>query len=129
MTQSWPVGARCPKTAASRDIGMSLRHSMRQESAQRCQKLLRVVRESVRGAFDRVLFIRVPALDQAYINAMALGGKLNDFPSSAIRSSEYSEICRLSGNLEARLTVKFRNRTPRKILPSDLPSKRCAWGR
>src|SRR5271155_130397 len=30
--------------------------------------------------------------------------------------------------LEARLTVKFRSRTPRKLLPSDLPSKPFARG-
>src|ERR1700730_16164464 len=31
--------------------------------------------------------------------------------------------------LETRLTVKFRSGTPRKILPSGLPSKNVAWGR
>jgi hypothetical protein len=62
------------------------------------------------------------------VNAMALGEKTNDFPSPAIRNSENSEICRLSCNLEARLTVKFRSKMPRKILPSDLPSKEFAWG-
>jgi hypothetical protein len=83
---------------------------------------------SLSARVDRVLFIRVPALDQACINAMALGGKLNDFPSPTIRSSENSEICRLSCNLEARLTVKLRNGTPGRFLPSDLPSKPFAWG-
>ena len=60
---------------------MSLRRSTRQEAAERCQKLRRAVRENVRGASDQVLFNGVPALDQACINAMTLGGKLNDFPS------------------------------------------------
>jgi hypothetical protein len=44
---------------------------------------------------DRVPLEGMPALDQACINAMALGEKLCDFPSPAIRSSENSEICRL----------------------------------
>jgi hypothetical protein len=36
----------------------------------------------------------MPALDRAYINAMALGEKLSDF-RPAIQSSENCEICRL----------------------------------
>jgi hypothetical protein len=94
---------------------MSLRHSTRQEAAEPCQKLRRAVRDNVRGASDRVLSIRVPALDQACISAMALGGKLDDFPSPTIRSSENSEIYRLSCNLEARLTGKIEKRNARKI--------------
>jgi hypothetical protein len=63
------------------------------------------------------------------INAVAAGEKHYDFPRPAIRSGENSVICGFSRNPEARLTVKLRNKTPRKLLPSDLPSKRFAWGR
>jgi hypothetical protein len=71
----------------------------------------------------------MPALDQDCINAVAADEKLYDFPSRAIPRGGNPVICWLSRIPEARLTVKFRNKTPRKILPSDLPSKPFAWGR
>jgi len=52
--------------------------------------------------------------------------KLYNFPSPAIQTGENSMICRLSCIPEARMTVKFSSRTPRKLLPPDLPSKRFA---
>jgi hypothetical protein len=64
----------------------------------------------------------MPELDQAYTNAVAVAEKLYDFPSRAIQSGGNPVICRLSRIRQARLTVKFRNRTQRIILPSDLPS-------
>lgn len=57
---------------------------------------------------------------------MRRGGKPNDFLSQAIRSGEIAFDCRLSRNLEVCVTVKFKNKTPRKFLPSDLPSKSFA---
>jgi hypothetical protein len=71
----------------------------------------------------------MPALDQACINAVAAGENLYDFPSRANLHGGNPVICWLSRIPEARLTVKFKGRTPRKILPSDLPSKPFAWGR
>jgi hypothetical protein len=71
---------------------------------------------------------RMPASDQAVISSTTLEGKLNDFPSSAIRTCENTVICRLSRNPEVPLTVKFRDKMHRRFLPSDLPSKRFAWG-
>src|SRR5450432_1272881 len=71
----------------------------------------------------------VPGLDQVCINAAAAGEKLYVFPNPAIQTGEHSVICRLSHIPEARLTVKFRGRTPRTILPSDLPSKLFTWAR
>jgi hypothetical protein len=70
----------------------------------------------------------MPASDQACINAVVGGEKLYDFPSRAILRGGNPAICRLSRILEARLTVKLRNRMPEKILPSDLPSKSFTWG-
>ena len=97
---------------------MNLRHSTLQEAAKLSQRLWRVV--------HRVPLKDMPALDQACINTIARGEKLSDFPSLAIGSSENAEICRLSRNPEGRLTVKFRSRGPKKLLPSDLPSKMFA---
>ena len=94
---------------------MSLRLSTRQEPGGRCQKLRRAVRENVCGASDRILLIRVPALDQACINAMALGGKLNYFPSPTIRSSENSEICRLFVQSGSPPDGKIEKQNARKI--------------
>jgi hypothetical protein len=45
------------------------------------------------------------------------------FPRLAIRSGENFVIYGLSRNPEASLTAKLRNKTPRKLLLSDLPSK------
>jgi hypothetical protein len=72
------------RTLCENLLDVSLRHSTRQEAAERCQKLRRAARENVRGASDRVLLIGVPALDQVCINATALGEKSSDFPSPAI---------------------------------------------
>jgi hypothetical protein len=102
---------------------------MRQKAAKRSQKLWRVVRYNAWDVGDRVPLEGMPALDQACISAMALGEKLSDFPSPAIRSSENSEICRLSCNLEARLTVKFRSRTPRKIFFVRFTVRFIRWER
>jgi hypothetical protein len=62
-------------------------------------------------------------------SGFAVDGKLNDFPSSAIQRGRSSVICRLSRVPRIGLTVKFRNRTPRRNLPSDLPSKPFRWER
>jgi hypothetical protein len=70
----------------------------------------------------------MPGLDQVCIIAAAAGEKPYDFPSPAFLSGQNPVIYRLWRNLEARLTVKFRNRTPGEFLPSDLPSERFAWG-
>ncbi|SRR6266436_2462399 len=106
---------------------MRLSHSKRQKGAKRSRHLWRVVPEGVWGAGDRVLLVRMPALDQACINAVAAGEKLYDFLSWAILCGGNPVICWLSRVPEARLTVKFKGRMSRKILPSDLPSKPFAW--
>jgi hypothetical protein len=68
----------------------------------------------------------VPTSDQACINAVAAGEKLYDFPSRANLRGGNPVFYWLSRIPEARLTVKSKGRTPRKILPSDFPSKRFA---
>ena len=68
------------------------------------------------------------AAHQACIRDRARDGKPNDFPNSVIRSGKSAVICRLSRIPRISLTVKFRSRTPRNFLPSDLPSNRFAWG-
>ncbi|SRR5229473_7465501 len=100
---------------------MNLRPSTQQKAAKLSQKLWRVV--------HRVPLEGMPGLDQACINAAAAGEKLYDFPSPTIRTAEYSMICRVSRNPEVRLTVKVSKQNARRILPSDLPSKRFAWER
>jgi hypothetical protein len=107
---------------------MNLHHSMRHKAAKSSQTLWWIVRYNAWDVGDRLPLEGMPALDQACVNAMALGEKPSDFPSPAIGSSENAEICRLSRNPEGRLTVKFLSKRPKKILPSDLPSKRFARG-
>jgi hypothetical protein len=67
--------------------------------------------------------------DRSLASGFAVDGKLNDFPSSTIQSGKNSVICRVSRVPRIGLTVKFRNRIARRILPSDLPSKPFAWER
>src|ERR1700692_477949 len=98
---------------------MNLRHSMRQKAAKSSQKLWRIVRYNAWDVGDRVPLEGMPALDLAYINAVAAGEKLYAFPSQANLRGGNPAFCWLSRIPEARLTVKFRGRTPRKILPSD----------
>jgi hypothetical protein len=71
---------------------------------------------------------RLRDFDRSLASGFAADEKLSDFPSSAIQSSKSSVICRVSRVPHIGLTVKFRNRASRKILPSDLPSKPFAWG-
>jgi hypothetical protein len=61
-------------------------------------------------------------------SGFSVDGKLDDFPNSAIQSGRSSVICRVSRVQRIGMTVKFRNRTPRKISQPDLPSKRFAGG-
>jgi hypothetical protein len=67
--------------------------------------------------------------DRSLASGFAADGKLNYFPSSAIQSGKSSVICRVSRVSRIGLTVKLRDRTRRKILPSDLPSKSFRWER
>jgi hypothetical protein len=107
---------------------MNLSHAKQWITARRSRPSPGVVRNAW-SATDRAPSVRMPALAQTCINTGALDEKLNDFPSPAFRSGENPVICRLWRNPEARLTVKFRRRIRREILPSDLPSKPSAWGR
>jgi hypothetical protein len=72
---------------------------------------------------------RLRDFDRSLASGFAVDEKLSDFPSSAIRSGKSSVICGVSYVPRIGLTVKFRNRAPRKILPSDLPSKPFPWER
>jgi hypothetical protein len=108
---------------------MNLSHAKQQIPAKRSRHVWRVVHGGVWSVSDKVLLARMPALDEACVSATAAGEKLYIFQSPAIGSDANPTICRLWRNLEARLTVKFKGRTPRKILPSDLPSKRFAGRR
>jgi hypothetical protein len=102
---------------------MNFSHAKQQIRAKRSGHLLRVVDENVCGFSDRSLLAHMPASDQARINAVAAGEKLYDFPSRANLCGGNPVFCWLSRIPEARLTVKLKDRTPRNILPSDLPSK------
>src|ERR1700676_1439620 len=93
---------------------MNLSNPEQQLAGKRSRHLWRVVHQGVWGASNGVLLVRMP------------GERPYDFPSPAIRSGENPMIYRLWRNPGARLTVKFKSKTPRKILPSDLPSKRFA---
>src|SRR6266481_6413378 len=106
---------------------MNRSHAKQQIRAKRSRHLWRVVDEDVRGFGDRSLSAYMPTSDQACINAVAADEKLYDFPSRANPRGGNPVFCWLSRIPEARLTVKFKGRTPRKILPSDLPSKPSAW--
>jgi len=77
--------------------------------------LWRVVDEDVRGFGDRSLSAYMPTSDQACINAVASDEKLYDFPSRVNPRGGNPVFCWLSRIPEARLTVKFKGRTPRKI--------------
>jgi hypothetical protein len=67
--------------------------------------------------------------DRSLASRFAVDGKLNDFPSSTIQSGKRSVIYRVFRVLRTGSTVKFRNRTSRRFLPSDLPLKHFAWRR
>jgi hypothetical protein len=71
---------------------------------------------------------RLRGFERSLASKFAVDEKLSDFPSSAIQSGKNSVICRVSRVPRIGLTVKFRNKASRKILPSDLPSKPFAWG-
>ena len=107
---------------------MNLSHMKQRIAATRSRDLLRVVRHNASNASDRVPWKGMPESDRACISTTALAEKLSDFPRPAFQSGENPMICRLWHNPEARLTVKFRNTTPRIFLPTDLPSNRFAWG-
>ncbi len=107
---------------------MNLSHAKQQIRAKRSCHLWRVIDEDVRGFSDRSLLAYMPTSDQACINAVAAGEKLYDFPSRANLRGGNPVFCWVLSIPEARLTVKFKGRTPREILPSDLPSKPFARG-
>jgi hypothetical protein len=108
---------------------VNLSHAKQQITTKRSRHVWRIVHGGVRSVSDKVLLIRMPALDEACVSATAACEKLYIFLNPAIGSDANPAICRLRRNLEARLTVKIRNRPLREFLPSDLPSKPFAWGR
>jgi len=85
-----------------------------------------VYRYALRGMLAAMKF-GLRDFDRSLASGFAVDGKLNDFPSSTIQSGKSSVMVPRVPRIG--LTVKFRNRTPRRILPSDLPSKPFAWER
>jgi hypothetical protein len=107
---------------------MNLSHSNRQKTAKRSHELRQVARDHTPGLSDRVLLERMQASGVAGAVDVALCENPYDLLSPTIWSAKNSVNCRLLDNFKSGLTVKIRNRTTKKLLPSDLPSKRLAWG-
>jgi hypothetical protein len=107
---------------------MNLGHSKRQKTAKRSHELREAVRDNLWGLSDRALLERMPVSDEACAADVAIGGKLYELPNRTIWIAKNSVICGLLRNPKFGLTVKIRNRMTKKFLPSDLPSKRFAWG-
>ena len=129
LNGSFVEGRSLPLRSGAGLPDMNLGHSKRQKTARRSHELPQAVRDNSWGLSDRVMLEPAQALNEACTVDVALCEKLYDFPRPAIRSGGNSVICSLSPNREARLTVKFTSKMPRKILPSDLPSKPFAWER
>jgi hypothetical protein len=108
---------------------MNLGHSKRQKTAKRSHELRQVVRDNESGLSDRVLLEHMLASDETCAVDVALCEKPYELPSTTIWSAKNPVICRLLSNFKSGLTVKIRNRMTKKFLPSDLRSKRLAWGR
>jgi hypothetical protein len=107
---------------------MNLGHSKRQETAKRHHELRQAVRGNSRGLSERVLLEPTQASNEAYTVDVAHFEKHYELPSPTIWSAKNSTICRLLSKSKSGLTVKIRNRMTKKFLPSDLSSKRLAWG-
>jgi hypothetical protein len=107
---------------------MNRGYSKRQQTAKRYHELRQVLRDNASGLSDRVLLERMQASDEACAVDVALCEKPYEF-SPTIWSAKNPVICRLLSNFKSGPTVKIRNRMTKKFLPSDLPSKRLAWGR
>ena len=101
---------------------MNLSHLKQRIAATRSQDLLPDVS-------DRVPWKGMPESDRACISTTALAEKLSDFPSQAFQSGENPMICRPWHNPEARLTVKFRNTTPRIFFTVRFTVKSFRLGR
>jgi hypothetical protein len=108
---------------------MNLSDGKRQKTAKRPHAFLRAVRDNLWGLSDRVLLERVPTSDEPCTVDVAPGEKPYESPSRTIWNAKDPVIFRLFRNLGFSLTVKIWHRMAKRFLPSDLPSKRLAWGR